>query len=155
MATLKSRIASFAKGANANGNSGFHIVLDTLDHWREHNDPVHFLRLLELAAPSDQRVFRQIAAAIVTGANAKMSGPAKDAQLQFDAKAMSGLRELANGGASFRSYQKAKAKADRKEKTVDDHAAEFVKKMIRAGVSEQEATAAVRRAFVAASETAH
>lgn len=155
MATLKTRIATFAKGAAANGNSGFHIVLDTLDHWREHNDPVHFLRLLELAAPSDQRVFRMIAAAIVSGANAKMTGPAKDAQLQFDAKAMADLRALANDGASFRSYQKVKAKGERKEKTVDDLAQSFVKAAIRKGASEQEALAAVRKAFVAASEVSH
>lgn len=114
-ATLKSRVSGFLKGAQTNGNSGLVLVLDAIDHWREHNDPVHFLRLVNSAAASDARQFRMIGAAIVTGANAKMTGAADGAQLQFDASAIAKFRELAAQGASFRSYGKSKSDGGRRD----------------------------------------
>lgn len=153
--TLKSRVSAFIKGAKMNGNSGFTLILDSVDHWRTKNDPVYVARLLKEAAPSDQRQIRMIVGAIVSGANTKLQA-ADGQQLAFDAKVTADMRELAAQGASFRAYKKTASKPDRAKKTTDEITAEFVRRMIKEGVSEQDALANVRHAYnAAAAEPAH
>lgn len=117
MANLKSRVSGFISGAKANGTNGLRIVLDALEHWEQHNAPVHFLRLVEGVVETDAKAFKAIARYVTQseGGNASGSLPAKPKDgdtILLRPDRMDELRALADEGLSFRGFKVAKSRAE-------------------------------------------
>lgn len=115
--SLKQQIATFHNGARTNGVSGLRIVLRTLEHWAEHNAPVHYLNLIGGVVAADAMAFKRIAAYVtggVEGSNGSglPKSPKDGDGLVLNPARMDELRQMADDGLSFRGFKVKQAKAD-------------------------------------------
>lgn len=131
--SLKSRITTFQNSAKTNGVSGLRIVLDALEHWEQHNAPVHFLNLCGGVVASDAQAFKRIALYVTQSEGGNSSGalpksPKDGDTILLRPDRMEELRRMADEGLSFRGFKVKKPKADY---VLSKAAAAFVKIAMR------------------------